>query len=86
MSDKGAFNPGIGGQKGLDAFTEKMAGKGRGGAVPKAKRASKAAAPNPPTPNANTVVGKETSVPAPAKSRSKSGGINVVVNIGKEYC
>lgn len=79
--DVGAFRAGVGDAKGLQAFTEKMAGKGR--AMPQKAKRSRMAAPNPPTPNENTVVGGDTKIPAPAKSRGR-GGMVVNITFGKD--
>lgn len=81
-------------KKKIDALVTKIA-NGTGGhrsravsnAPPRPAKAvkRKAAAPNPPTPNENTVVGSDTNIPAPKKSRGGSP-INIIVNLGKEYC
>lgn len=89
------MSKGIASKKDLDAFVMRMANGRKVAAasrassnappsVPAKPKRAKAAAPNPPSPNANTVIGQDTKIPAPAKSKGR--GASIVINIGKEYC
>lgn len=79
-------------KKKMDALVAKIAnGKAAGPASravstapprPAKSKATKVKAPNPPTPNENTVIGNETKIPAPAKA--KHGGMHITINIGKD--
>lgn len=82
---------GIQSKKDLDAFVARMASGKKVAAASRASsnappsaprpRKAKAAAPNPKnSPNENTVIGQETSIPLPKKSR---GGMSVTINFGK---